>query len=488
MCADANGDHNAGAENAKEEEAESFRLRVTKDKMAVLLDCDTGKWELPALAEAIVERLRTFGVKQAPVPFGLARLLQKHVAQDPCLEGVPVLEGVAAIPPVDGRIEWGGDFFNKNFVVDEDTDRVDFRSHAGQRSVKKGQLLARIIEPIPGEAGHDILGGRIRPRRPMRRRIRLGNHVCLDESSRCYYSEINGRIRFVNGILAVDDVFEVEGNVGLETGNISHPGAVIVQGDVLEGSRLEAVGDIEVMGVVESAHVQTSGKLIVHGGITGAIGSHIVASGGVVARFIFEANVQSGEDVSVEREIVQSTVRARGAVTVPRGRIVGGSITALEGVDAGQLGSSAMAVTDVTAGEDYTLGGRMEIVRSRLEVTRKNIERINEALAPLRGKIASLPSEKKGVVRKLLNQLQLLNESIAVLEEEAEDIVTESEARKRTLIVVRSYLYPEVRLRMTDHVLHVRDGSRGPLKAIVLEEGVQLSSANVRGLAGKKKK
>jgi len=49
-------------------------------------------------------------------------------------------------------------------------------------------------------------------------------------------------------------------------------------------------------------------------------------------------------------------------------------------------------------------------------------------------------------------------------------------------------LYPEVRLRMTDHVLHVRDGSRGPLKAIVLEEGVQLSSANVRGLAGKKKK
>lgn len=485
MCADEKGGNEV--ERLKDSVAESFRLRVTKDKMAVLLDCDTGACDLTALAEAIVERLKTFGVKQLPVVFGLTRLIRDQVTQGGVLEGLKILEGVPPIPPVDGRIEWGGDFFNKNFVVDADTDRVDFRRLAGQRSVKKGQLLARIIEPIPGEVGYDVLGARVRPRRPLRRRIRLGSNVCLEESSKSYYSEINGRIRFVNSLLAVDDVFEVEGDVGLATGNISHPGAVIVQGDVLEGSRLEAVGDIEVMGVVESAHVQTSGKLLVHGGITGAVGSHIVAAGGVVARFIFEANVQSGDEVSVEREIVQSSVFARGSVRVPRGRIVGGKIVALEGVDAGQLGSSAMAATKVTAGEDYTLGGRVQILRSRAEVTRRNITRINEALAPLRGKISTLPAAKKDVVRTLLEQLRLLNESLSGLEEEELEALADSEERKCPLIIIRTFLYPEVTLRIDDGMLRVRDGSRGPIKAILIDDSLQLSSANVRGLRRNKR-
>ncbi len=487
MCAEKKGGRQLETDASLDLEPGSFRLRVTKDKMAVLLDCDSAMWDLQDLAEAVVERLKAFGVEHVPVAFGLLRLIRSHAERSPQLEGVRVLEGVVPIPPVDGRIEWGGDFFNKNFVIDEDTDQVNFRQLAGQRNVKKGQLLARVIEPIPGESGHDVLGARIRARRPLRRRVRLGNNVCLDESTQSYYSEIDGRIRFVNGILAVDDLFEVEGDVGLKTGDISHPGAVIVHGDVLVGSRLEAVGDIEVLGVVESAHVQTSGKLIVHGGITGAVGSHIVALGGVLARFIFEADVQSDEDVVVGREIVQSRVLARGSVCVPRGRIVGGSITALEGVDVGQLGSSAMSPTEVTAGEDFSLAGRLQIVRSRIEVTQRNIARINDALAPLRGKIAALPEEKKGVVRKLLEQLRLLNESIGGLVEEEEDIAAESAIRKRALIVVRNHLYPEVRLRLEDAALHVRDGRRGPLKAIYVDESVQLSTSNVRGLTDKKK-
>jgi len=486
MSAPEPGDTAKSANTPGESQDEGFRLRVSNDKMAVLLDCNTGGKDICALAEMIVAKLLSYGVQRPPAADWVASWLLELTRESPLLEGAVVMEGMPPIPPVDGRIEWTGDYFNQGFVWDELTDRVDFRSHAGQRNVKEGQLLATLIKPRVGESGHDVFGKPVRPRKPRNRRIRVGTNVLHDEESDSYYSKIDGRIRFCNDILSVDDHFEIPGDVGLKTGHISHTGSVLVQHDVLEGSRLEAVGDIEVLGIVEAAHIQTGGTLIVHGGITGEGGAKIVAAAGVTARYIIDADVQAGDDVVVEREIVQSQVQTRGAVRVPSGRIVGGRIVALEGVEAGQIGSPAMVATDIIAGEDYCIEGRNEILRTKIEAARKGIEKIHATIDPLRGKVASLTDEKKRAVKTLLEQLAIMEAGVLELAEEEEELRAESEERRNQTILIRGKLFPEARLRIDDKFYVTSEPFSGPVKAFLTEHGIRIAPTKMSSLRKKK--
>lgn len=463
-------------------EEDAFHLQVTKDKMAILLDCNTAGRNLPSLAEEIIARLLTFGVTTPPSAEWLAGWLKERTSENLTITKEVVVSGMPPIPPVDGHIEWGGDFFNKGYVLDEGADRVDFRSHAGQRNVKSDQLLAAVKEPRAGEHGYDVFGEEVRARKPRRRRIRAGHNVRQDVTTDTYYSEIAGRIRFVNEILSVDDHYEIKGDVGLKTGHISHAGSLRVQGDVLEGSRIEAMGDIEIMGVVEAAHIQTGGTLTVHGGITGVDGAHIIAAGGVAARYILDATVQAGDDIVVEREIVQSTVHTRGAVYVRSGRIVGGHVTALGGVDAREIGSAAQVVTEVTAGEDFCLEGQLFMVHSKVIRLKQNIARIHASIEPLRGKIAQLPPEKKQVIRTLLEQLAMMEATLAELTEEEEELREESRSRENHTILIRHKVFPEARLRVRGEVIRVQEIYTGRLRPVPTKEGIRIAMTNVRTL------
>jgi uncharacterized protein len=474
------------SEPPEEEQDECFRVYVSKDKMRVLLDCDTEGKELVVLAGDIISKLTTFGVARPPSEHWVASCLSQNSKNSAKLEEVVLVEGMPPIPPVDGQIVWSGDFFNTGFERDENTDRVDFRRHAGQRNVKSEQLLATIVDPIQGENGCDVLGKTIRARKPKRCRIRLGTNIRVDEDTHAHYSTIDGRIRWNNDMLSVDDLYEISGDVGLETGDFSHTGAVLIQRDVLEGARIEAVGDIEVMGVIESAHVQTSGALFVHGGITGAEGSHVVAAGGIFAHYILDADVRAGEDIVVEREIVQSTVQTLGAVHIKSGRIVGGTVTALGGVDVGQIGSAASVPTEVVAGEDYCLQGRILIVRNKIDAAKRNVSRIHATIDPLRAKLATLPEKKKEVITTLLNQLPKIEAELLALVEEEKELHRESHAKANHTILIRKYLHPESKLKTKGEYIHVHEGIDGPVKPVYTAEGVKIAATHMRDL-GKEK-
>ncbi len=456
------------------EETETLRLRVSKDMMRVLVDCSLDGKDFEEIAGVIVSKLRSFGIAKPPTHNVVVQWLCDQARMGGVLEGAVLVEGVPLVPPVDGVIDWAGDFFNQGFVLDESSDRVDFRNHAGQRNVKREQLLATIVAPQKGKNGRDVRGQIIRARKPKLPKIRLGCNVRVDEGSSTYYSEIDGRIRWHRNFLSVDERFEIEGDVGLDTGNISHSGSVIVHRDVLEGARLEAIGDIEVFGVVESAHVQTGGSLVVHGGITGAVGSHIIAAGGVSALYIIDANVQAGEDVVVDREIVQSTVQTRGAIYMPRGRVVGGQLVALGGIDVGQVGSAASVPTEVIAGEDYCLEGQLLSVRTRTKRTAANVEKIHATLEPLRGKVSALSDEKKAVVTKLLEQVNMMEASLRALAGEEDELRRETQERENHTVLIRNTLFSDSRIGAHGEMFVAKETHKGPVSPVKSPDGLRM--------------
>ena len=455
------------------------RYRVTPDRVRLCADCEGDMGDLQAIAEFILSRLKTFGLERLPNQYSIYRKLQEASRSSTELTDVAIVEGVAPTESVDGRLDWSQDFFAEGFVYDETSDQIDYRKRAGERNVVAGQLLATLIAPIPGEAGKDFQGTKIPARRPLQRRVRVGCNIRHDEATSTYYSEIEGRIRWGNGVLAVDDLYRIEGDVGLESGDISHSGAVLVGHDVLAGTRIEAVGDVEVMGVVEAAHIQTGGALIVHGGITGAHGARIVAGGSITARYILDAHVQSGGDITVDREILQSVVLTRGAVRVQRGRIVGGKITALGGVIAAKIGSEALIKTDIQVGEDYCLAGLLEIIHKKIATTKENAVRIHSVIDPLRGNVMQVAEGRRKNIETLIEQVMLMDNLLLELREEEAELVADSNAAKNTNIIALRQLYPDVSMTLDGLHFLSKDVYTGPVRPVNTVEGLRIAMTNV---------
>jgi uncharacterized protein (DUF342 family) len=459
---------------------DGIQLRMTKDRMQVVLECDAAGRAPESLAQCIFDRLERFKLVKPPDPARLAETLREALERSDDLRGLCVASGTPPRQPVDGRIVWSADYFNPGFEVDNDTGRINFRRRIGNRNVAEGQLLATIVQPVKGENGIDLLGNVVRVRQPRRSRIRVGENVEADSEGLNFFATLTGRIRWHRELLSVDEVYEIDGDLGLETGDVSHHGAVLVHGDVLQGSRLEAVGDVEVLGTIEGAHVQTGGALHVHGGITGNDHTRIVAAGGIQARFILDAHIQAGGDVTVENEVIHANISTRGALYVPAGRLVGGEINALGGVDAGQLGSPAAVPTHIIAGEDHTLEGQIAILRNKLRLAVENVEKVNNTLVPLRGKIASLPEKSKDALRTLLGNLPAMEAAVEELKEEIAEVTAQSHAQSRDVILVRNRLYPDVRLRIHGETLHVREETHGPVRPILVEGHVRLAPTHMQ--------
>ena len=451
-------------------------VRVTEDRLRVLVDCLSPGDDLEALLERLVQELDALGLGDAVQDMALADWLARQSQQGFPIRDAVLLEGRAAVPPTDGWIEWAGPFFETGFVVDEATGAIDYRQHAAQRSVRPGQLLARRHPPQDGVDGEDLFGGALRVRAAQPARIRAGQNVSTNESGSEFCAAREGRIRWASGVLSVDQVYRIRGSVGLETGHIRHSGAVEIEKDVEEGARVEADGDIEIKQVLEPADVVCGGSLTVRGGVAGRKGRKVRVRGSVQARFLLDTDMEADGDVAVEREIVRCAVKTRGAVVMPHGRIIGGSVTALGGIEVSQAGSVASVPTVLRVGEDFRLADQLAAVEKRVAGFQERVSQIELVIEPVLENLNSLPFEKAQAIRSLAGQAEELRKALKDSRDEADAIREESQARTRSEAVVRDVIFPETLICIHRERLRLKEEVRGPVRAVYRDGQVRLRS------------
>ena len=454
-----------------------FKVRISKDKMAVFLDAVLPKGDPTPMAEAIHEELLVLGIPEPPSVDLIKAMLYRAAERSAQAKRLVIMKGTPSEPPVDGRIEWAGDFFNTGFVVDPITGTINYRQRAAQVSVAEGQLLAKVIPPKDGRDGVNVLGRVIPAAKPQKRRIRVGNNVRFDREEGAFYATASGRIRWVNNLLFVDPVYDVSGSVGLETGNICHPGALTVEEDVLDDAWVETGGDIEVKGVVGGADVRTSGNLTVRGGIIRSLGHKIEVKGSVHAKFIIDAHVEAGGDVVVEREIVNSCVSAGGRVLMPKGRIVGGRIFAARGVDAGQVGSPASVPTEIFLAGAEAIRTKQKEMQDASDALDEVFHRLHDLSLPPVTQVTRLPEDQVLLVRRLLEEASDLEAFIHERARELEALRSPLKEKKPPVLEVKKTLYTSCTVYMDlaefvsrevytgPHRIHCQDGE------ILIEQG-----------------
>lgn len=363
-----------------------YQLRVSSDKVCVVLDCPD---PLANLTTNLTRIMADFGRLEIPVfpkSEQLAEILQRISTPGKHLIDVPIIMGQKAVPTKDGRLEWTREFFTEGWAMDETTGAVDFWEKLEDRSVHKDELLVTLFHPVPGEPGLNVFGTEIPVTKPSKVKLRCGKGVRTEEKDEGieYYATMDGRVRYTDGTVAVDDLFLVKGNVSLETGNIRHAGSVIIQGDVESGATIAAEGDIMIKGMVDPCSITCGGTLSVAGGLLGDPDSQIVVEGDFNSRYVNEANILVGGNATISNEVAHSVIKARGKILVPKGRVAGGLVQGYKGVRVGQAGASGASDTRIISGLDYVVEEELAALEQRIAQLEEAQEKITQALKDMK--------------------------------------------------------------------------------------------------------
>lgn len=462
------------------ENAKRHEVKVSRDRMMVHVSVAEPVDDPVSLAQAILLDLESMGIERPPERERLVQLIGDR-GRSNLDEGILVAQGQAPTPPRHGALIWAQDFFHTGFVEDRVTGMVDYRRHTNNLAVVAGQLLAHIIHPEEGQEGRDVFGRRVPPERPRRVHVRAGPNVQFDEADGTFVATADGRLRTATDLVAVDEVFTVQGSVGLATGHIRHPGTLIVEKDIEAGAEVCVEGDLEVKGTIEAADVVAGGAVRVWGGIVGAADRRVKAGGSLRAKFIRDAHVEAGESVYVEKELVHSTVRTRGALVAPQGRVVGGEVMALGGIDVRSAGSEGAVATLLIAGDDFSKSEALMELEREAASLQMTLAKIHATVDPLKAQRSHLPTARCEALDILLARLEAMEKRRDELREAIEDASADARSRRRGRVLVRHTIHADVTIGLGGERLHITEPLSGSIQAVSGGGGIRLLPARAGG-------
>ena len=370
-----------------------FNLRISDDKVAVLLDCPDPHDDLESTVQRIVGGFEGLELPEYPDAAFLTQVLHNICAPGDHIRDAVLMMGQAPVEPQHGRMDWSRDYFADGWESDEESGAINYWAKLDNKAVTAGEVLLVLQPAVSGEAGLNVFGNKIPVDKPDKVRVRCGKGVIEEEIAdevRTFTAEISGRVRFTDNTLSVDDVYIIKGNVSLETGNIRHTGTLQIDGDVETGASIEADGDVMVKGMLEPCHIRAGGALTVNGGIVGGPEYTITVGGDLAAKYIKDAVIRAGGHVRVSNEITHCDIETRGKVDASRGRIAGGRTVARMGITVGEAGASGSSRTLLVAGVDPTL----EVIVTE---KKEKLRQMEKARIKLRGAVDSLNRKPGGL-------------------------------------------------------------------------------------------
>lgn len=296
---------------------------------------------------------------------------------------------------------------------------IDLSGRSAVVLVTPGDLIAEKTTPTKGINGLDIFGEVLEAVDGVDQVVSFDDVVRVEERDGqiLYYAQKEGNIRFSLNKLTISDVYTIEGNVDVNTGNIDRQEDLLIKGSVMAGFTVRSKGNIDIAGsVYNGAKVLAGNDVTVGEGIVG-IETRVVALGNVKVVFVQESEVIVRGNATVLGYIYNAVVRANGTITVltdplhgrRSGRIIGGLTCASKAIVASKAGHPSRSDTVLAIHPDPEHSGRMKKLEEEGRVCRESIARISRSLpfesfdsAVIKKALALMADEKRDSVVKLL--------------------------------------------------------------------------------------
>ncbi len=341
---------------------------------------------------------------------------------------------------------------------EDEEGRIDYKAAHKIDNITKGTVLARKIPSAKGTQGMTVTGKALAAQDGKDIEVVPGKGVIVSPANPGeWLADTDGQVIVKDNKISVQALYEVPGDVNLSTGNIDFIGTVMVRGDVKDGFKINAGEDIIVNGVVEGAELKCPGKITVGGGVSGNDKAKIVCQGDANIKYIRNAIVDVGGDLTSNQAIMHSKVTVGGTVTVAgkKGVIVGGQVIAGLEVNAASMGSNFATVTEVIVGEAVGLREELQKMEAELKAAVENLDKTKKGiqfLKDLQVKMGgNLPPEKKELLTKLTRaQFKLMADTKSLAEKkqdlEKKEAATAEERRRHAKVTCMGVIHTGVKI------------------------------------------
>ncbi len=428
---------------------EDIKVTISKDGLTASLTITAQPGSFPTEKELLA------ALQKAGVTYGIDYDKIKQIAEKRA--AVYNMTVAAGKPPVFGKdatLKWLVPVYRQR--ERERSARVDFKQALFFHPVTRNQPLVVKTPASKGEDGVTVTGKPI-PSEGRDISLPRGKNTVLSEDGLTLIAAIDGSAYWQNGLVNVDRVLHIKGDVNYATGNIKFNGPVIIDGDVRSGFRVEARDSIVIGGNVEAAHIYSQqGDVTITYGVVGKKRAKVLAGGNLTCGYLQDATVGVRGDLYVQHYIINCSVSAGGRVIVKgaEGRIRGGTITSEKGIEAVHVGSERNIYTELkilSQGPNNSQKKLWELSRLRTELAMRysTLEKKYLFLNKLRQSLAKLSAEKENEIEYLKNELKRLKTRLIKLDDQ--EIILQKEAAKERLlkeIVVEGYLYPNVHVEI----------------------------------------
>lgn len=422
-----------------------------------------------AIYKALAEKGVVYGTDKAAID---DLVLKVRNGTGPLRLNAVVAHGLSPRAPRDAMLE---------FLVDEGGEQhtrqdggTDFRDVQKFKLVKKDEPLARLHPAVEGEAGRNVLGAPISVPIPRQAEWSPGDNVLsatIADGIIEYRAAVDGIYRRKDSQFFIATELVIDGNAGLETGNLKCPLSIVVHGNVERGTEILAGRDLSVDGFVETGTVRVAGKLSVHGGINAAGKGTILCGGDLRADFIETSHIICDGNISVNRFCLASTLVAHGTISLEQSEaaIVGGEIVHFGNISLGRIGNENQIRTVFHPGVHYhnqhvyrTLHEELQRIEKEFHVLAEYLRQMKERLTRIGAK--QMSEDTRAEARERVQTYHRLRDLIEKKKAALQTILQTRTNPGPVRITVRDVLLPGAEFHHNGHIEKIK----GPLHKVIL--------------------
>ncbi len=334
------------------------------------------------------------------------------------------------------REDGKADYFDMNFIFE----------------IKEGSWLGEKIPAQPGIPGTNVHGEPVPA--PHGKDVPLKydkkSAVEVEEEGKIVLKALNnGVLEERQGMISISRHLPINGDVGLETGNIQFDGSISIRGTVQNGYTVIASGDISIEhpeGVIGAKLIHsTGGDVYIRGGIFG-LGETVVEAGkNIFVKHVNEANLIAGEEIVIGSYALGSNLYANTIkVDERKGKLIGGRAVAKDTIITAISGNRLERKTELII-ESVSKKEKQEMIQEKASLLKALHEEIvqissqlnamNQYQNKMNDKQMTAFNHAKQLVEKKKNDAELVDEEIKKL-------MKEFHASAKEEIVVRKEAYP----------------------------------------------
>ena len=437
-----------------------------------------GKNEVPKFTAA---QLLGF-LSNANVSFGIDQEMLARLADSPIYgRPIKVASGTPQQQGTPGYYEYLFDTnFNRKPTIRPDG-TADYMSIKTIETVQEGDVIATYHPAVQGSRGMSVRGQILEPKPVRDLPPLIGRGFDRSSDNLTYTAKIDGKIEVNQGKILVSPVHEVQGDVGIETGNIKFNGDVIVHGGVHDGAVIDAAGNVIIHGLIEDCDIHAGKDLFLLSGVKGNEKTIIDCKGSITAQFVEYAIITCSGNITADY-FFKSKISCDGHIELNgnNASIIGGYVSAVQGVEANDIGNSFGTITNVSVGVDVERAAEYEMLAKKIMALNANVQKIKKGIEDF-----DKLGEERGInVKEDPRRMQLLRVRIrdeAIVLEETKKLNYMKEvimSGKDATIKVYRRLYAGSNLSVDDHHASINENHEA-IEIEKSEEGIRL--VKIRG-------